>query len=84
MVAKKNLIGMKFGSLTVIKEVGSNKDGRALWLCRCDCGEERIAAGKDLEKKVTRCPKKCILTEDMTGKRIGNLLVLRQVSCHHS
>ncbi len=78
MVAKKNLVGMKFGSLTVIKEVGSNKDGRALWLCRCNCGEERIAPGKDLGKKVTRCPKKCILTEDLTGKRFGNLLVIKQ------
>lgn len=78
MVAKKNLIGMKFGSLTVIREAGSNKDGRALWLCRCVCGEERMVLGKDLGKKVTRCLKKCILTEDLTGQRIGNLLVLGQ------
>ncbi len=69
---------MKFGSLTVIRAAGSNKDGRALWLCRCICGEERIALGKDLGKKVTRCPKKCILTDDLTGQQIGNLLVLKQ------
>ena len=78
MVAKKNILGMKFGSLTAIQEAGRNKNGRALWLCRCDCGEERIASGKDLGKKVTRCPKKCVLTEDLTGKMFGNLLVLQQ------
>jgi hypothetical protein len=78
MVAKKQLIGMKFGSLTVIRSAGSNKNGRALWLCRCDCGEERIATGKDLGKKVTRCPKKCMLTENLAGQQIGNLLILKQ------
>jgi hypothetical protein len=78
MVAKKNLLGKVFGSLTVIQAAGRNKDGRALWLCRCKCGEERIASGKDLGKKVTRCLKKCILTEDLTGTRIGNLEVMFQ------
>ncbi len=69
---------MTFGSLTVIQAAGRNKDGRALWLCRCVCGEERIASGKDLGKKVTRCLKKCILTENLTGLRIGNLQILHQ------
>ncbi|NGX26787.1 MAG: hypothetical protein K940chlam6_00712 [Chlamydiae bacterium] len=78
MVAKKNLLGMKFGSLTVIQEAESNKDGRARWVCQCQCGEKRIATGKDLGKKVTRCPKKCILTNDFSGQRIGNMLVLKQ------
>jgi hypothetical protein len=78
MVAKKNRTGMTFGSLTVIKEAGSNKEGRALWLCRCSCGETRIALGKDLGVKTTRCPKKCVLTEDLSGKQFGNLVVLKQ------
>ncbi len=78
MVVKKNRVGQKFGSLTVIQAAGSNKVGRALWLCRCICGEERIVSGKDLGKKVTRCLKKCVLTEDLTGQRLGNLLILTQ------
>jgi len=32
------LIGQKFGRWTVIKEIGRNKRGCALWLCHCDCG----------------------------------------------
>lgn len=78
MVAKKNLIGATFGSLTVVASAGSNKDGRALWLCHCICGEKRIASGKDLGKKITRCRKKCVLTDDLRGLKVGYLLILNQ------
>lgn len=33
-----DLIGKKFGSLTVIRRDGSNRWGAAFWLCRCECG----------------------------------------------
>lgn len=32
-----NLIGKKFGHLTVISRYGSDKRGEALWECECDC-----------------------------------------------
>lgn len=35
-----NLLGKRFGRLTVIKLVKSNGHG-ARWLCRCDCGNEK-------------------------------------------
>lgn len=39
----KNLIGIKFGRLTVVEQHGfteKNKYGRrqAVWYCKCDCG----------------------------------------------
>lgn len=34
-----DLLGQKFGKLSVISYQGS-KNGRAVWLCRCDCGNE--------------------------------------------
>lgn len=37
-----NLAGKKFGKLYVIKKVGTNKSGRALWECLCDCGNTCI------------------------------------------
>lgn len=37
---------MTFGRLTVIERSGSNKDGRARWLCKCECGKESIKTGK--------------------------------------
>lgn len=42
----KDLVGEKFGRLTVIKRAGSNKDGRAIWLCLCECGVETVKNGK--------------------------------------
>ena len=35
----KNLTGKKFGKLTVIKRIFPNKNRKAVWQCRCDCGK---------------------------------------------
>ena len=40
-----NLIGQKFGKLTVIERAGSNKYHAALWLCQCECGNTKIISG---------------------------------------
>lgn len=45
-----NLIGQKFNELIPIKYVGRNKWGNALWLCRCDCGKEKIILGSDIKR----------------------------------
>ena len=50
----KNLIGQTFGELTVIKRVENNKDGRARWLCKCSCGNEKITTGKLLLRGDTK------------------------------
>jgi len=34
-----NLIGQKFGRLTVLQRVGSDQRNKALWLCQCSCAE---------------------------------------------
>ena len=47
----KDLTGMRFGRLTVIKFAGINKTGRADFLCRCDCGTEKVIASADLTHK---------------------------------
>ena len=33
----KDLTGARYGRLTVLERKGSNKHGRPLWLCKCDC-----------------------------------------------
>ena len=38
---KENIIGEKFGKLTVLRKIGrKNKRKSNYWLCRCDCGNE--------------------------------------------
>ena len=40
---KYNLVGQKFGYLTVVERVASDANGKAYYKCICDCGNETIA-----------------------------------------
>lgn len=46
------LVGQRFGSLTVISKA-KNKQERVAWLCRCDCGREKVVIGLDLKRGKT-------------------------------
>lgn len=54
MGAKRNILGEKFGRLTVISELLSNKFNQAMWLCKCDCGNEIETSGNRLIMLQTR------------------------------
>lgn len=45
---KQNLIGKKFGKLTVKELIGKNKCNSQIWLCSCECGGYIEATTKDL------------------------------------
>lgn len=50
---RKSMAGNRYGRLLVLKyvktvRVGSNKSFDAVWLCRCDCGQEREVRGRSL------------------------------------
>lgn len=53
-MGKINLIGKRFGKLTVIEEaskiVYATKSTKLRWLCRCDCGGNTIATTADLKR----------------------------------
>ena len=49
----KDLNGKKFGSLTVLYFVDT-KNAKARWMCRCDCGVEKIITSADLVKGDTK------------------------------
>ena len=44
----KNLLGQKFGRWTVIKQAGKDKFKRTMWLCKCECGIEKIVLSQYL------------------------------------
>lgn len=50
-----DLVGKRFGSLLVIERRGSDEKGQSLWLCRCDCGTEKIVRGHDLKGGTKSC-----------------------------
>lgn len=40
MIVKKNISGMRFGSLVAIEPTRQDKKRNTYWLCKCDCGNE--------------------------------------------
>lgn len=49
-----NLVGEKFGILTVIERAANDKYGRAMWTCKCQCGNEVIVHGDSLRRGLTK------------------------------
>lgn len=49
-----NLVGKKFGRLTVIKRMDSDKWGHHRWLCKCNCGKEKTILGYNLSSDCTQ------------------------------
>lgn len=47
MERNKNILGKKFGSLTV-KQFSYIKNHRSYYLCKCDCGKEKIICRQSL------------------------------------
>lgn len=76
---KIDLIGQRFGRLTVIEETESNKSGGAQWKCKCDCGNSVIVPSGHLRSGHTKscgCYRREI--EDLKGKRYGRLTVVER------
>lgn len=45
---RANLIGKRFGKLTVIEFLKTDKQRRAIWKCKCDCGNYHTASSRHL------------------------------------
>lgn len=62
-----DISGQRFGRLTVLERVGSNKYNYATWLCICDCGKKIVVSGKSLRTGNTKsCG--CLIVDDARAK----------------
>ena len=73
-----DLTGRRFGRFVVVERDGSDRFKRAMWKCRCDCGEVRVVHGFNLtngNSKSCGCLKvqKTILRSTSHGKRGSRL-----------
>ena len=50
-----NLIGQKFGLLTVTSKAENDKWGHAQWQCTCDCGGSKIVKSGDIGSRINSC-----------------------------
>lgn len=53
MSARIDLIGKRFGCWLVLSFGGSNVNKQSVWLCRCDCGTERMVVAQTLRNGLT-------------------------------
>lgn len=89
MGRKINLTGQRFGRLTVIKELPREGSASPRWLCKCDCGNERVSTTIVLRRgECNSCG--CLQTEHLNklhndarteiliDKRFGKLVVIKK------
>jgi hypothetical protein len=82
----RDLTNQKFGALTVIKRAETPKNVKnrcAYWLCKCDCGNEKIISSVDLQREVLPscgCQRCNTMIVDLTGKRFGRLVVIEKTN----
>ena len=85
---KIEMIGNRFGKLTVVECAGKNNHKSLMWKCICDCGNERIVDGSGLRSgrnKSCGCSSPKFTSDDKThgcsGKRIYRIWVAMRSRC---
>ena len=69
--------GKKYGMLYVVRRHGSNENRDATWLCKCDCGKEKIVTSNGLKSgSVKSCG--CLNENDLNGKTFSRLTVIER------
>lgn len=77
----KNETGNRYGMLTVIGQADAFRWGSACWVCKCDCGRERVVIGKSLRAGLTRScgrhhrrgPAPTVLSEEILEQYLSGL-----------
>ena len=69
--------GNKYGKLTVLKRVGSDQDKKALWLCKCECGNTTITTGKRLRIGIVQS---CGCIKSIKESEISKLLYKNNIN----
>ena len=66
----RDLTGLRNGRLAAIKFVGRNSEGRAMWLCRCDCGGSKVVQSNNLTRSAGTKSCGC-LRKDAAARRLN-------------
>lgn len=81
MPRKELQIGQVFGKRTIIKEMGKDKWGTLIYLCKCECGKEDVVRASQLRtqshKNCVECAYKSrIVYEIEIGHKFGTRTVI--------
>lgn len=68
----KDLSGLKFGKLSPIEIIGSNQNRRAIWKCKCDCGNIiNVSSDLLLQNSVKSCG---CMKASLGEQKVGDIL----------
>lgn len=76
MSKKKDLTGMRFGRLVVLREAPTRKNGCVCWECQCDCGNLAIKTSRRLlygDSRSCGCLKTDTARKNSSYERSGRL-----------
>lgn len=66
-----DLIGQRFGRLTVIARLAERQNRKVMWRCRCQCGNETTAQGARLRSGITAsCG--CLKIDQLRARNISH------------
>lgn len=75
----KDITGLRVGYLTAVRFHGRGKNGKALWVFLCDCGNEKILGQGQMEKQKARgitascgCKRKQTISQKRTRHGLSN------------
>lgn len=78
-----NLTGQRFDKLVVIKRAENDKYGKSRWICKCDCGNEKVVNSRELNRgDTTSCGCKYYESNkanNLINQRFGRLVVIKRV-----
>ena len=76
-IKANNLLGQKFGKLTVIEKTDKRNSGAIVWKCKCECGKITYVRSTSLKSgDVKSCG--CSQEIDITNKHFGKLIAIRK------
>lgn len=85
-----DLTGQKYNKLTPLYRVENNKENKAQWMCKCDCGNLVVVVSRDLRNGNTKScgclndEKRHSHVKDITGERFGRLVVVGRAGYSNS
>lgn len=87
-----DLIGERFGRLSVVERVENNCRNQAQFLCKCDCGNEKVVMSALLRNGHTRScgclhheyAKQCLKTHGKTYTRVSRIWQGMKTRCYNS
>ena len=71
----RDLSGKRFGRWQVVRKSRCRKNGKIYWVCRCDCGTEKVVCGEllvRLDSKSCGCFRREQVSKANRGDKNGN------------